>query len=124
MTGVIIKPTDDAEIAMSSNGSYHVTIPIKTMRRCRRQAVTVSDGTVFQPRPWDRDPTPIQQALTRGAPVAGDAGVRQGEKSVGSCRASRHGPSLCQPDAEPDHPGAGHRDRHSGRDVAQPREAV
>jgi len=53
----------DADIATASNGSYHVTIPIKITRRGRRKAVTLPDGTAFQPRAWDRDPTPTQQAL-------------------------------------------------------------
>lgn len=66
MTGVNIKPIGDADIATSSNGSYHVTIPIKITRRGRRKAVTLPDGTAFKPRAWDRDPTPIQLALARG----------------------------------------------------------
>ena len=66
MTGVNIKAIGDADIATASNGSYHVTIPIKITRRGRRKAVTLPDGTAFQPRAWDRDPTPIQQALARG----------------------------------------------------------
>jgi len=63
MTGVNIKAIGDADIATASNGSYHVTIPIKITRRGRRKAVTLPDGTAFQPRAWDRDPTPTQQAL-------------------------------------------------------------
>ncbi len=66
MTGVNIKAIGDADIATASNGSYHVTIPIKITRRGRRKAVTLPDGTTFKPRAWDRDPTPIQLALARG----------------------------------------------------------
>jgi hypothetical protein len=66
MTGVNIKAIGDANIATASNGSFHVTIPIKIRRRGRRKAVTFPDGTAFQPRTWDRHPTPIQQALARG----------------------------------------------------------
>jgi len=66
MTGVNIKAIGDADIATASNGSYHVTIPIKITRRGRRKAVTLPDGTAFQPRKWDQDPTPIQLALARG----------------------------------------------------------
>ena len=66
MTGVNIKPIGDADIATSSNGSYHVTIPIKIIRRGRRKAVTLPDGTSVQPRAWDNQPTPMQLALVRG----------------------------------------------------------
>ncbi len=66
MTGVNIKPIGEADIATSSNGSYHVTIPIRITQRGRRKAVTLPDGTAFLPRAWDRDPTPIQLALARG----------------------------------------------------------
>ena len=66
MTGVNIKAIGDADIATASNGSYHVTIPIKITRRGRRKAVTLPDGSAFKPRAWDRDPTPIQLALARG----------------------------------------------------------
>lgn len=52
MTGVNIKAIGDADIATASNSSYHVTIPIKITRRGRRKAVTLPDGTAFQPRAW------------------------------------------------------------------------
>ena len=49
MTGVNIKAIGDADIATASNGSYHVTIPIKITRRGRRKAVTLPDGVTDRP---------------------------------------------------------------------------
>ncbi len=66
MNEIKIKAIGEADIVSASNGSLNVTIPIKITRRGRRKAVTLPDGTALQPREWDNEPTPMQQALVRG----------------------------------------------------------
>lgn len=66
MNEITIKATGEAEMVSASDGSMNVTIPIKMIRRGRRKAVTLPDGTTIQPRAWDNEPTPIQLALARG----------------------------------------------------------
>jgi hypothetical protein len=66
MNEITIKAIGEADIVSASNGSLNVTIPIKITRRGRRKAVTLPDGTALQPREWDNEPTPMQQALVRG----------------------------------------------------------
>ena len=122
MTGVNIKAIGNADIATASNGSYHVTIPIKITRRGRRKAVTLPDGTAFT-RMGQR-PHTHPAGVGPGASVAGTAGVRQGKEPVRGCRAGRDGPGLRQPDGESHHPGTGHRGRHPGRGIAEPRHIV
>jgi hypothetical protein len=66
MNEITIKATGDADVVSASNGSMNVTIPIKIIRRGRRKAVTLPDGTSVQPRAWDNQPTQMQLALVRG----------------------------------------------------------
>ena len=66
MNEITIKATGDADVVSASNGSMNVTIPIRIIRRGRRKAVTLPDGTAVQPRAWDNQPTPMQLALVRG----------------------------------------------------------
>jgi hypothetical protein len=53
MNEITIKATGEADVVSASNGSMNVTIPIKIIRRGRRKAVTLPDGTSVQPRAWD-----------------------------------------------------------------------
>jgi hypothetical protein len=66
MNEITIKATGDVDVVSASNGSMNVTIPIRIIRRGRRKAVTLPDGTAVQPRAWDNQPTPMQLALVRG----------------------------------------------------------
>ena len=66
MNEITIKATGKADVVSASNGSMNVTIPIKIIRRGRRKAVTLPDGTSVQPRAWDNQPTQMQLALVRG----------------------------------------------------------
>ena len=66
MNEITIKATGEADVVSASNGSLNVTIPIRITRRGRRKAVTLPDGTALQPRAWDNELTPMQQALVRG----------------------------------------------------------
>ena len=66
MNEITIKATGDADVVSASNGSMNVTIPIRIIRRGRRKAVTLPDGTAVQPRAWDNQPTQMQLALVRG----------------------------------------------------------
>lgn len=66
MNEITIKATGDVDVVSASNGSMNVTIPIKIIRRGRRKAVTLPDGTSVQPRAWDNQPTQMQLALVRG----------------------------------------------------------
>lgn len=66
MNEITIKATGEADMVSASNGSMNVTIPIKIIRRGRRKAVTLPDGTSVQPRAWDNQPTQMQLALVRG----------------------------------------------------------
>ncbi|MFM6991414.1 MAG: LacI family transcriptional regulator [Rhodoferax sp.] len=66
MNEITIKATGEADVVSASNGSMNVTIPIKIIRRGRRKAVSLPDGTSVQPRAWDNQPTQMQLALVRG----------------------------------------------------------
>lgn len=66
MNEILIDKTGQAEVITASDGSLTVTLPIQIRRRGSRKAVTLPDGGVVQPRPWDDTPTPIQLALARG----------------------------------------------------------
>lgn len=66
MNEITIKATGETDVVIASNDSMNVTIPIRIIRRGRRKAVTLPDGTAVQPRAWDNTPTQIQLALTRG----------------------------------------------------------
>ena len=45
MNEITIKATGDVDVVSASNGSMNVTIPIRIIRRGRRKAVTLPDGT-------------------------------------------------------------------------------
>lgn len=66
MNEIKIKAAGEADVVVASDGSLNVTFPIKITRRGRRNAVMLPDGTDFQPREWDGDPTQVQLALARG----------------------------------------------------------
>jgi hypothetical protein len=61
-----IKAIGEADVAVVSDGSLHVTVPIRITRRGRSKAVMLPDGKAFQPRAWDAAPTQMQLALARG----------------------------------------------------------
>lgn len=61
-----IKAIGEADVAVASDGSLHVTVPIKITRRGRSKAVMLPDGKAFQPRAWNAEPTQMQLALARG----------------------------------------------------------
>ena len=61
-----IKAIGESDVAVASDGSLHVTVPIKITRRGRSKAVLLPDGAAFQPRVWDAEPTQMQLALARG----------------------------------------------------------
>ncbi len=61
-----IKAMGEADVAVASDGSLHVTVPIKITRRGRSKAVMLPDGKAFQPRAWNAEPTQMQLALARG----------------------------------------------------------
>ena len=50
----------------SSDGKLSINIPIHLKRRSKRRLITLPDGTVQEPRPWDTQATPLQLALARG----------------------------------------------------------
>lgn len=50
----------------SSDGRLSINVPINLKRRSGRRLITLPDGTVQEPRPWDTQPTPLQLALARG----------------------------------------------------------
>ena len=66
MNEVQIRAAGKASLVTASDGSINLTVPIRIIRRGRRKAVTLPDGTAMQPRSWDTEPTPIQLALARG----------------------------------------------------------
>jgi hypothetical protein len=66
MNNIQIQPNGAADVVAASNGSLHLTVPIKITRRGRRMAVRLPDGKPLQPRAWNMAPTPMQLALARG----------------------------------------------------------
>jgi hypothetical protein len=61
-----IKSNGDPDVAIASDGSLHIIIPIKITRRGQSKVVMLPDGNVFKPRDWDTKPTQMQLALARG----------------------------------------------------------
>ena len=55
-----------ASVVESSDGRLSINVPINLKRRSGRRLITLPDGTVQEPRPWDTQPTPLQLALARG----------------------------------------------------------
>jgi hypothetical protein len=58
--------TDKASVVEASNGRLSISVPIGLKRRSGRCLITLPDGTVQEPRPWDTEITPLQSALARG----------------------------------------------------------
>ena len=56
----------DPSVFESSDGKLSINVPINLKRRSGRRLITLPDGTVQEPRPWDTQPTPLQLALARG----------------------------------------------------------
>lgn len=65
MSDLKIQQTGDAEIQTASDGRIAVAVPIHFKRRSGRKLVTLPDGEILKPRPWDRELTPLQRALAR-----------------------------------------------------------
>ena len=65
MKEIQIKTIGTVDVVNASNGSLSVTIPVRMARRGRNRVITLPDGTPMQPRQWNNDPTPFQQALAR-----------------------------------------------------------
>jgi len=65
MSDLKIQRTGNAEIQTASDGRIALAIPIHFKRRSGRKLVTLPDGEVLNPRPWDKEPTPLQCALAR-----------------------------------------------------------
>lgn len=54
------------EVIQSSDGRLTLSVPIQFKRRAGRKQVTLPDGKVGKPRPWDTAATALQLALARG----------------------------------------------------------
>ena len=65
MSDLKIQRTGNAEIQTTSDGRIALAVPIHFKRRSGRKLVTLPDGEVLKPRPWDKEPTPLQRALAR-----------------------------------------------------------
>jgi hypothetical protein len=66
MNPVRITTTGAIDVIPSSDGRLTLSIPIQIKRRSGRKLVTLPNGEVAKPRPWDMAPTPLQLALARG----------------------------------------------------------
>ncbi|SFB03024.1 hypothetical protein SAMN04515620_11375 [Collimonas sp. OK607] len=66
MNEVRIKTTGPTDVIPSSDGRLTLSIPIQIKRRSGRNLVTLPNGEIAKPRPWDLAPTPLQLALARG----------------------------------------------------------
>lgn len=66
MSGVHLHKTGTPVVMQSSDGRVSLTVPIQFKRRSGRKQITLPNGLPADPRPWDRTPTPLQQALIRG----------------------------------------------------------
>ncbi len=58
--------TGKPQVIEDSAGNTSVTLSINLKRRSGRQLITLPDGSRYDPRPWDTEPTPLQIALARG----------------------------------------------------------
>ena len=65
MSDLKIQRDGDAEIQLASDCRIAVAVPINFKRRSGRKLVTLPDGEVLKPRPWDKEPSPLQRALAR-----------------------------------------------------------
>lgn len=66
MNGTQIHRTGPLNVIPSSDGKLNLSIPIQIKRRSGRKLVTLPNGEIAKPRPWDRAATPLQLALARG----------------------------------------------------------
>ena len=66
MNGVRLQKTGNPEIIQSSDGRLTLSVPIQFKRRSGRKQVTLPNGEVGNPRPWDTVATALQLALARG----------------------------------------------------------
>ena len=66
MSGILIRKTGATDVTSSSDGRLTLSVPIQFKRRGGRKQVTLPDGAVGQPRPWDTAATALQLALARG----------------------------------------------------------
>ena len=66
MSNIQIRKTGDPAVGASSDGKLTISVPIQIKRRSGRMLVTLPNGEVAAPRPWDVAATPLQMALGRG----------------------------------------------------------
>ena len=66
MNEVRIHKTGAPEVIQSSDGRLTLSVPIQFKRRAGRKQVTLPNGEVGKPRPWDTAATALQLALARG----------------------------------------------------------
>ena len=66
MNEVLIQRTGAPEVIQSSDGRLTLSVPIQFKRRSGRKQVTLPNGELGNPRPWDTTSTPLQLALARG----------------------------------------------------------
>ena len=66
MSGILIRKTGVTDVMSSSDGRLTLSVAIQFKRRGGRKQVTLPDGEVGKPRPWDTAATALQLALARG----------------------------------------------------------
>jgi hypothetical protein len=66
MSDTCIEKAGQPEILEASDGRLTLSVPIRIKRRSGRKLVTLPGGETAPVRPWDRTPSPLQQALARG----------------------------------------------------------
>lgn len=59
MNGILIRKTGATDVTASSDGRLTLSVPIQFKRRGGRKQVTLPDGAVGQPRPWDTTATAL-----------------------------------------------------------------
>ena len=65
MSNLTIQRVGDAEIQLASDCSCSRPGALRHKRRSGRKLFTLPDGEVLKPRPWDKEPSPLQRALAR-----------------------------------------------------------
>lgn len=66
MSYTYIQSNGPTDVIEASDGRLTLTIPIQIKRRSGRKQVTLPNGEPGKPRPWNKEPTPLQLALARG----------------------------------------------------------
>ena len=66
MSAIQIRKTGAPAVGSTSDGKITISVPIQIKRRSGRKLVTLPNGEVAAPRPWDVAATPLQLALARG----------------------------------------------------------